>query len=372
MCIGLSTERRTRTPAGITWDALHGVLDLARWAPSGDNLQPWRVGTTDDGERLHVVLDSTQPPAFLDVNLEASRIAIGAFVESVRLAAASISIDTDVELLPESPIGTPWASLAFGRGRSQRPEAIADVLAERVTNRRRYAPGSTTDHELCELGQAVAGTDGVDVQFLTREQDLRTVAKAVGMADRVRMRHRQCHHEFHEKVRWSERRAEETRDGFYVKTFEIRPHEILLLRLTRAYPVLRAVDALTGMSRIAAAVARAQVQASGAVGIVRTSSRDTAQMMRVGVALQRMWLTATILGLAFQVLAVAPILVRRLALGGGGLSDAARRRIESVRDVLQSVSGDCPPEEIALLFRIGRAAPPSARTYRLSAEELFA
>ena len=372
MSTGLPTEQRIRIPTGITRDELHQILDLARWAPSGDNLQPGRVRTTDDGERLDVMMDSTQPPAFLDVNLEASRIAIGAFVESVRLAAASMSIDGDVELLPQSTIGAPWASIGFGRGRTERPEAIAGVLTERVTNRRRYEPGSTTDQELRQIADAASGTEGVDVQFLTREEELGTVAEAVGISDRVRMRHRQCHHEFHEKVRWSEQQARETRDGFYVKTFEIRSHEALLLRLTRAYPVLRTVDALTGMSRIAAAVARAQVQASGAVGIVCTSSRDPAQMMRVGVALQRMWLTATMLGLAFQVLAVAPIFVRRLALGGEGFSDAARKKIETVRQILQSVCGNSQPEEIALFFRVGRAAPPSARTYRLSAEELFA
>ncbi len=52
-------------------DTLVAILDLARWAPSGDNTQPWRFEVRADGTiaihgfdtRDHVIYDLTAMPA---------------------------------------------------------------------------------------------------------------------------------------------------------------------------------------------------------------------------------------------------------------------------------------------------------------------
>jgi sulfur-carrier protein adenylyltransferase/sulfurtransferase len=75
------------------------VLDLARWAPSGDNTQPWRFEITGDRScivhafdtRRHCVYDLTGGP---------SQIAVGAMLETARIAATGLGLRADVVHLP--------------------------------------------------------------------------------------------------------------------------------------------------------------------------------------------------------------------------------------------------------------------------------
>ncbi len=355
-------------PVGVTATQLRAMLELARWAPSGDNCQPWRVRLSPDRRALDVILDPHAERAFLDVQGEATQLALGAFVESLMLAAARQRLGS--ELLPAPELSTVAARLAFAPA----PDGVIDPLAEfleaRVSNRRLYTASPCSATELAPLHEAITGIDGTNVCFFTESRALRTVADAVALADGVRMRHRLCHDEFHQKVRWTEQQARREPTGFTVRTFEVRPHEALLLRLTRRYRVLRWVDRLTGMSRVAARVARRQVLASGAVGMLTVAGRDPQQLLHAGRALQRVWLAATQAGLAFQVLAVAPLLLRRCQLGGEGLRADEQKVIGHLRAKLAALPQAPPPESVAVMLRVGRAPAPTARTRRLPAEAL--
>ena len=43
-------------------EVLVKILDLARWAPSGDNTQPWRFEIVDELERMSRLLPSLSLP----------------------------------------------------------------------------------------------------------------------------------------------------------------------------------------------------------------------------------------------------------------------------------------------------------------------
>ena len=117
--------------------------------------------------------------------------------------------------------------------------------------------------------------------------------------------------------------------------------------------------------------ARVYAQA-GAIALLSTSGRGREHFVRAGEALERVWLTATRLDIAVQPMAGITLLVLRLLLGAGeGLSSAQRRRLEvlhgRLRGLFPVLSSDTP----ILLLRLGRAAPPSARTPRLPLGELL-
>ena len=67
---------------GIAWS----ILDLARWAPSGDNTQPWRFEVISDD---HVVVHAfdTRRHCVYDIDGRASQVSVGALLETVRIAA---------------------------------------------------------------------------------------------------------------------------------------------------------------------------------------------------------------------------------------------------------------------------------------------
>ena len=69
-----------------TRETLLKILDRARWAPSGDNTQPWRFEIISDDE-LIVHGHDTRDEILYDFDGHASHMAHGALLETIRIAA---------------------------------------------------------------------------------------------------------------------------------------------------------------------------------------------------------------------------------------------------------------------------------------------
>jgi hypothetical protein len=83
-----------------------------------------------------------------------------------------------------------------------------------------------------------------------------------------------------------------------------------------------------------------------------------------------MWLTATARGLAIQPLTALPYLVARLERGGGkGLSPAQQDQLRALAARYRVLFPARGAE--VLLFRIGRADPPSARSLRRHLDQVL-
>ena len=82
--------------------AVLGILDLARWAPSGDNTQPWRFEISDD---YHVVIhgNDTRDHCIYDLRGHASQLALGALLETVNIAASRYGLRTEARSRPGNP-----------------------------------------------------------------------------------------------------------------------------------------------------------------------------------------------------------------------------------------------------------------------------
>ena len=61
---------------------LRDILDLARWAPSGDNTQPWRFAIEAD-DRVVVYGHDTRATCVYDLDGHPSQISLGALLETM-------------------------------------------------------------------------------------------------------------------------------------------------------------------------------------------------------------------------------------------------------------------------------------------------
>ena len=86
-------------------DNLRNILDLARWAPSGDNTQPWRFEIVDE-TLIRVYGHDTRDHVLYDFEGYPSHIAHGALIETMRIAATGFGMTTD------------WAVASSGDDRS--------------------------------------------------------------------------------------------------------------------------------------------------------------------------------------------------------------------------------------------------------------
>ena len=67
--------------------AAEQILDLARWAPSGDNTQPWRFEIIDEHHLIVHAFD-TRDHCVYDLDGRPSQIALGALLETIAIAAS--------------------------------------------------------------------------------------------------------------------------------------------------------------------------------------------------------------------------------------------------------------------------------------------
>src|SRR5436190_13834128 len=77
------------------------VLDLARWAPSGDNTQPWRFEIRSDREILVHGYD-TRDHCVYDLDGWASQLSHGALLETLAIAATGFGLRAQIAIASES------------------------------------------------------------------------------------------------------------------------------------------------------------------------------------------------------------------------------------------------------------------------------
>ncbi len=75
-------------PPTTSADPIEFIVDAARRAPSGGNVQPWRFEADADEIRFYVVPERSA--SSMDVRLRGSYVGVGAALFNARVAAASI------------------------------------------------------------------------------------------------------------------------------------------------------------------------------------------------------------------------------------------------------------------------------------------
>ena len=91
---------------------LEQILDLARWAPSGDNTQPWRFEIIGPA-RIVVHGFDTRDRCVYVLTGHPSQISIGALLETMRIAASAYGQRVSVERRCDLPDSKPTFDIEF-------------------------------------------------------------------------------------------------------------------------------------------------------------------------------------------------------------------------------------------------------------------
>ena len=131
------------------------ILDLARWAPSGDNTQPWRFHIA--GPR-HVVVQGhdTRERCVYDLTGQGSQLSLGALLETMAIAATAHRWDSVVSRRPGSPDERPVFDVHFDETRGSEPDPLVGCIEARCVQRRPMSWRGLTPVEKTALERAVA------------------------------------------------------------------------------------------------------------------------------------------------------------------------------------------------------------------------
>ncbi|MBU1690926.1 MAG: nitroreductase family protein [Gammaproteobacteria bacterium] len=111
------------------------ILEFARWAPSGDNTQPWRFEIIDE-RHLVVHAFDTRDHCVYDLDGHPSQIALGALLETLAIAASAHGLRAEFRRHPDSPDTHPDYFVDLIPDSQLPPDSLLPYIKNRSVQRR--------------------------------------------------------------------------------------------------------------------------------------------------------------------------------------------------------------------------------------------
>jgi hypothetical protein len=339
------------------------ILQEAVRAPSGDNCQPWRFEV--HGDEVKIFNMPERDTSLFNFRQLASYVAHGALSENLTVAAMSHGYNVDLSFFPDlrEPNLVVVARLREG-GKTNHP--LYPYLARRCTNRRAF-DGNPLAPDVRKALLGAVGTDIPGALYLTESDgDKAAIAEVIALNDRLVFENPDIHAFLYEHVRWTPEEAEEALDGLDLRTLELSFPDSVMFPLLKSWPLVQFFNHF-GISRVIAGTARKQALSAASIGVIIVPGSSAEHFLCAGRILERVWLEATRQDLSFQMMTGITFLMLQAMAGElKGFSDGQVKLIQKARELVLSKTGG--KGEVAVIFRIGKSAPPTVYSLRQGVE----
>ncbi|WP_028999239.1 molybdopterin biosynthesis protein MoeY [Azohydromonas australica] len=349
---------------------LRAVLELARWAPSGDNTQPWRFEVR--GEREVVVHGfDTRAHCVYDLDGHASEMSLGALLETMAIAATGQGWAMQAHRRTGGvPSGRTAFDVRFEPEEGLRPDALIGCIASRSVQRRAMRTRRLAAAEKQALEAAVAP----HYRLLWRERvaERLDMARLLSAVARVRLSMPEAWHVHREVIEWN---ARYSTDRMPDQSLGVDALTRQLMRF-----VLGRWERVRFFNRYLAGTAMPRLQMDLIPGLAcgahfaLVAAREPHTIddhVAAGRAMQRFWLTATRLGLSLQP-AMAPLIFARYLREGRRFSAEPGMEAAAAQAVrrLEALLGGQALRAAVFMGRIGEGPAPRSRSLRRPLQQL--
>lgn len=342
------------------------ILRDACQAPSGDNVQPWRFEVHDNEIRVFNIPE--KDTSLFNWNQQTNHVAIGACIENLRISAEGHGYRATLTFFPKPSDDRFVAKAVLERDPSVR-NALAPYISQRSTNRKKNIRKDIEPEKLAELA-GLSGTGGRVVFIAADRARIKRLAHTVSGGEKLALENRSVHDFLFKHVTWTEA-EDRLKHGFFIKTFEFAPPQKIVFRLLRRWETLRALLPFGISTFVAHEMAKVHATA-GAFGAILVRKDDPERFVKAGMLLERLWLTATELGLFIQPTVTMHFIGARVLAGEPGtLSERHQQFLSESYAVLAREFGLHDSEYFGFVFRIGYAKAPSAMTTRAEPSVMF-
>ena len=343
---------RTDEESAPSLKHIRAMVDGARWAPSGDNVQPFTYEW--DGTELTVREEAERSRAFLNVGNAAGQMALGMALANIELVAEREGWVPCMELQQQSDR---VARVTFQPG-SARPSLLAEAIPLRTVDRRPYRPSVLPTEYVNELSDVHSRSHGIRLRFVRTAEKMDQIARLTGGFESFLFEHRASHDYLYRWLRFSNRTARRTGDGLPVSTLGIGLSNALNLRVLSVWALSR-LFSWVGLTGLAGRRARQVYRQSAGFGVFTVPKGDGADFVEAGRQWQKLWLQLTLDGWSLQPLlgnAMMGLLCREH--GGEGLTASKKERFVHDDQEIRQIVGVGEGETIACVFRLGRSESP--------------
>lgn len=345
------------------------ILDLARWAPSGDNTQPWRFEVVDDRHFIVHAFD-TRDHCVYDLDGHPSQIALGALLETLAIAASAHGLRAAFSRRSDVPDTHPEYRVELLPDPGVSPDPLFPFVKQRSVQRRPLRTAPLTPSQKQALQDAVG--DGYTVRWFEGGAQRWRLAKLMFDNGKLRLTLPEAYTVHRDiiawQVRFSEDKVPDQALGLDAMTLKLMRWVMASWQRVRFFNTWLAghltprieMDLLPGLF----CAAHFAIQ-------TRKALETLDDYVAAGRAVQRFWLTAASLGLQLQP-EMTPLIFSRYVRDGiefsrmPGATETAARLGKRLAGLLQ----DVPVSEVAFLGRIGSGRAAASRSLRLPVERL--
>lgn len=280
--------------------AIEAVLETARWAPSGDNAQPWSFRIKGD-RQVEVLIRRTNPNVYEYRQGEPTLISAGALLENMEIAAPAYGLKASWRYAGSTD-SIDHIVVDFCENDAASVSDLFGEITRRSVDRRPFRLRGLTSDQKGRLSEAL--NREMQVQWYESLSDRRRIAALSALATDIRLTIPETFEVHRRIVDWEHRESEHAIPS---RALGLDP---LTLRLTRwsmakwsrtkfmnalgaPYFASLQMDFLPGLF----------CASYFAIRLMRQSGEPDAavvQTIQAGQAIQRLWLTATKLGLVMQ------------------------------------------------------------------------
>jgi molybdopterin/thiamine biosynthesis adenylyltransferase len=357
-------------------EQLRTIIDAAITAPSGGNAQPWKW--VYDNSVLSLIFDRYYGYSFMDFQDRASLIALGSAIENLVLKAHQLSLEVKVDYYPKGTSNELIAYINFfEKGavidglEAHVEDDLESQLYLRHTNRKITTRIPLKNNILDELKVVAATTPGAELKFFEDEEQLKEIGLIISATDRFRLLYPQSHRDFiQQEMRWTIEEANERKTGMDVNTLELRPSELVGLRLIKDPGVVAFLRKIGG-GKVFEGASEKIVNNASAMGFLTMPGYSENDYLAGGRVAQRVWLKATQQHIGFQPMNVPFAFFSRLKYDRAELPSEIIGDLEMLYERFKKVMNYSGTEGEIYLFRIFAMDEPAINPLRRTVDQVL-
>lgn len=352
----------------LSGETILRILERARWAPSGDNTQPWRFQIVADNEVI-VHGHDTRDEILYDFDGHASHMAHGALLETMRIAASAEGL----AMTWHAEADDEWRKIKYFVQFNQEPAITPDPLnpfiETRTVQRRPMLPKQLTAAQRQALLDAPG--DGYTVQLFESFADRRKIARLLWDNAYIRLTCPEAFAVHRSIIEWG---ARFSKDRIPEQAVGVDPLTAKLMRW-----VMQSWSRVEFFNRYLMGTVAPRVQLDYLPAIFcaahllirpRAEPNRLEDWVALGMTMQRIWLTVTQQGMHLQP-EMTPVIFRWYVHSNRQFSTDKRlaRRAKALALDFEKIAAGTAREPFGFFCRVGNSSVPSSRSVRLELTE---
>jgi len=347
------------------------ILNDSVTAPSPDNFQPWRFVVEGNVINVYKVFEKVN--RLLDYKEHVLILTNGMLLENISIAASHYGYKALVSDFPDPSSPDLVARIVLQKDPGVKSDPLYLFLRTRCTNRKKYNKKKIEPGILYELAETRTGFPGLEMQFITTQEQIKKLGKAVSAIDKVMCENRDLHQALFHHITWTKEEERQTHQGLSLDSMELNPMDKQMFKVIKNWGAMNAFNKI-GFSSIIRAKNASQYGSAACSAIVSIKNDSPADYLNAGRFVQRFWLKATQKEISLHPIVGVIYCNQKVNHEHPQIFSASHadllRQNYAVLDSVAAANGKTN-KHIVFFFRMGYAEPTTYQSTRKAAEIEF-